>query len=129
MTLPVNDTILEALEDNYPLRGVWVVIDTTRKKEIASLVDGAIKPLAWIESPFVDGTVYNNILPIYSYLLGRVADNVGEIGFFFDENDPAYIMFDRYLTSPRPKSTDRSSSGGGGTNPVNTGRIAPIEYV
>ena len=129
MTLPVDNTILDALEDNYPMRGVWVVIDTERKKEIASLVDGAIKPLEWRESPFIDGTVYNNILPMYSYLLTRVADNVGEIGFFFDEKDPAYIIFDRYLTSPRPKTTDKSSSGSSGGGGTNTGRIAPIEYV
>ena len=129
MTLPLSAAELAELEETYPLRGVWRAISADHRKQIATRLDSALQTLDWKDSPFTDQTAYTETLGIYTYLLGRVADQTGDIGFFFDEEDDSYIMYDHYLNSPRPKTTDKSSSGGSGTNPANTGRIAPIEYV
>ena len=130
MSLPLTRDQLDALQNSYPMRGVWVGLTSDQKEDIANAVNGVVRELNWTSSPFVADNDYTNALltyskiaAVYAYILQRASDRAGDIGFLFDEDDDSYTMLDSYLRKPRPKSTDEASAA------VNTGRIAPIEYV
>ena len=131
MTLPIQDSDLQTLNTIYPMVGIWQGLSLEDKKKMAAATDGAIRSLPWISSPFVADNdnntnaqdTYNKILPLYAGLLKKTADNLGNTDYFFDEEDDSYIIFDSFLTNPRPKENDAP------TDQVNSGRIAPIEYV